>query len=66
MHELRKNHESWTFGLDPKVISKFLSKYSINLLEDLFAIEYRKQYMPHRHLFLKGYEFYHVAFGIIE
>ena len=59
---LEKNEEKWTFGFDPEKLPDYLTKYDLTLLEDVSAIEYRKQYMSERKNLLNGYEFYRVAF----
>ena len=59
---LEKNEETWTFGFDPDKLPDYLNKYDLTLLEDVGAVEYRKQYMSERKNLLKGYEFYRVAF----
>ena len=59
---LEKNEEKWTFRFDLEKLPDYLTKYDLTLIEDVGAIEYRKQYVSERKNLLKGYEFYRVAF----
>jgi methyltransferase (TIGR00027 family) len=59
LDDLLKIEERWTFGLKPENVSSFLAKYSMRVLHDLGAAEYRKIYIPERSD--RGYEFYRVA-----
>jgi methyltransferase (TIGR00027 family) len=59
LDDLRKIEENWTFGLKPEDVSMFLSKFSLKLLNDLGANDYRNKYLPERAE--RGYEFYRVA-----
>ncbi len=60
---LDENEEKWTFGFNPQKLPDYLNKYNLTLIEDIDAIQYRKQYMSERKNLLKGYEFYRVAFA---
>ncbi|MGO9214821.1 MAG: class I SAM-dependent methyltransferase [Syntrophales bacterium] len=55
--------EPWTFGLKPEELSDYLTKFSLTLLKDLGASQYRNIYMPDRKELLKGYDYYRVAFA---
>ena len=55
---LKKNHEQWTFGFDPKELATYLQQFNLHLIEDLNATDYRNKYMPDRKSISVGYEFY--------
>lgn len=59
LKDLEQIEERWTFGFDPEQLSAYLSKYHLQLKEDLGAADYRQKYLPERAE--KGYEFYRVA-----
>ncbi len=59
LSSLENIEEHWTFGFLPDQLSLYLRQFSLALLEDLGANEYRNKYLPARNE--KGYEFYRVA-----
>jgi hypothetical protein len=63
---LDENEEKWTFSFNPENLSDYLNKFDLTLLEDMGSIEYRKQYMSERRNLLEGYEFYRVAFAVLD
>ena len=63
---LENNEEKWTFGFDPEKLPDYLNKFDLTLIEDIGAVEYRKQYMSERMNLLKGYEFYRVAIAEVN
>jgi len=52
---LRRNDETWTFGLDPAHVPGYLAAHGLELLEDLGATDYRARVGCLPNL---GYEFY--------
>lgn len=54
--------ERWTFGFRPGQLSAYLTKYNLELMEDLGAEEYRARYLPQRNQ--RGYEFYRTAYAV--
>jgi len=63
---LDENEEKWTFGFNTQKLRDYLDKFDLTLIEDMGAIEYRKQYMSERQNLLSGYEFYRVAFAELD
>jgi hypothetical protein len=63
---LEENEEKWTFGFNPEKLPDYLNKFDLTLIENMGAVEYRKQYMSERKNLLKGYEFYRVAIAEIN
>lgn len=59
LSNLENIEEHWTFGFLPDQLPEYLKQFSLTLLEDLGANEYRNKYLPNRSE--KGYEFYRVA-----
>lgn len=59
LKDLDKIEERWTFGLRPEEVTSYLRQFSLELLHDVGADEYRAMYIPERTE--KGYEFYRVA-----
>jgi len=59
---LRDSDEQWTFGFAPQVVPDYLSRYSLTLVEDVSASDYRAKYMAGRPREI-GYEFYRAAFA---
>jgi methyltransferase (TIGR00027 family) len=53
--------EPWTFGINPRDLSTFLSRRGFRLDEDLPADDYRPLYYGASARNIKGYGFYHVA-----
>lgn len=60
MHAVRRLGEPWTFGLDPREVPAFLSKFRLVLEADLGADTYRRRYL-HEQPGLRGYGFYRLA-----
>lgn len=63
---LKSNNELWNFGIDPDKISDFLAGYNIKLVHDANADTYRRICFKERAAKMKGYEYYHVAMGIVQ
>lgn len=61
MHAVRRLGEPWTFGLDPREVPAFLSKFRLVLEADLGADAYRRRYLHENTNGLRGYGFYRLA-----
>lgn len=59
---LHDTGEQWTFGFAPYAVPAYLSRYSLTLIEDVSAADYRAKYMADRTPEI-GYEFYRAAFA---
>ena len=53
--------ERWTFGLDPRVLSDYLSQRGLALETDIGAAEYRALCFGAAAKRMRGYEFYRIA-----
>jgi len=53
--------ETWTFGLDPAELPKYLATRGFRLVQDIGSVDYRQRYLPARPRLLRGYEFYRLA-----
>jgi methyltransferase (TIGR00027 family) len=58
---LEAANESWTFGLEPSELERFLRRRGLKLDRDVGSAEYRAQYMPNIGRLMRGYEFYRIA-----
>jgi methyltransferase (TIGR00027 family) len=58
---LAKFGETWTFGIEPSALPKFLADRGLLLEVDLGATEYRALYRGDAARRLRGYEFYRIA-----
>jgi O-methyltransferase involved in polyketide biosynthesis len=61
MHAVRRLGEPWSFGLDPREVPAFLSKFRLVLEADLGADAYRRRYLHENTNGLRGYGFYRLA-----
>jgi methyltransferase (TIGR00027 family) len=61
LHAVRRLGEPWTFGLDPREVPAFLSKFKLVLEADLGADAYRRRYLHENTTGLRGYGFYRLA-----
>jgi methyltransferase (TIGR00027 family) len=61
LRAVRRLGEPWTFGLDPRELPGFLSKFRLVLEADLGADAYRKRYLGEHVSELHGYGFYRLA-----
>lgn len=60
LQAVRRLGEPWTFGLDPREVPAFLSKFHLVLEADLGADTYRRRYLGETSG-LRGYGFYRLA-----
>ena len=51
-----KRYKLWIYGLDPKDMSDYLSKYNLSLIEDIGSREMKERYMKKVNLDLKVFE----------
>jgi len=58
-----KGFKMWIYGLDPKDINDYLSKYSLSLIEDIGRKEVQERYMKLVDLDLKVFEIERIAFA---
>jgi methyltransferase (TIGR00027 family) len=61
LHAVRRLGEPWSFGLDPREVPAFLSKFRLVLEADLGADTYRRRYLHENTNGLRGYGFYRLA-----
>jgi methyltransferase (TIGR00027 family) len=61
LHAVRRLGEPWTFGLDPREVPAFLSKFRLVLEADLGADAYRRRYLHENTNGLRRYGFYRLA-----
>jgi methyltransferase (TIGR00027 family) len=62
---LRKSGESWTFGLDPCKVARFLDHRGLRLVSDMGSLDYRARYLGSKGPHLRGYEFYRAAVATV-
>jgi len=56
-----KRYKLWIYGLDPKDISDYLSKYNLSLVEDIGSREMKERYMKKVNLGLDVFEMERIA-----
>jgi methyltransferase (TIGR00027 family) len=61
LRNVRALGEPWTFGLRPEEVETFLSRFGLELVEQLGADDYRRRYLPTGSTGLSGYSFYRIA-----
>jgi methyltransferase (TIGR00027 family) len=62
---LERAGEPWKFGFYPEEVEPYLRARGLALVEDLGAVEYGARCMGASRDQMKGYEFYHVAVGLV-
>jgi len=62
----KKNNPLWIYGLDPKDISDYLSKYNLSLIEDIGSREMKERYMKKVNLGLDIFEIERIALAEVK
>ena len=60
-----KRYKLWIYGLDPKDMSDYLSKYNLSLIEDIGSTEMKERYMKKVNLGLDVFEIERIALAKI-
>ena len=61
LQNVQRLGEPWTFGLDPRELASYLSRFGLELEQDLGADEYRARYRAALGKNPPGYAFYRIA-----
>jgi len=63
---LERIGESWTFGIEPSNLPRFLAKRGLILERDLGATDYRELCFNEAAKAMRGYEFYRIALARVD